>query len=205
MGSVPDEDLPHKEDLPRLLASDLNKYFPAFYKIYRDDLFHFAKGLTHNGDDAEDVVQVAFWNACRALKKTKAEEIARMNLGSWLYTIAYRCFVDGLRAQKINMVSLDTLEGRQFADNLVDYLFEQPETVAENSEFCQKVYTLLKSLPPKYSVALVLRHIRGLRYREIAKILHISVDEAKGYVAYGLKKLYDAASDQGYHNSACFR
>jgi RNA polymerase sigma-70 factor (ECF subfamily) len=205
MDAVPGDNLPHEEDLPRLLASDLYRYFPSLDKMYRRRLCAFSQKLVGNPDDAEDIVQETFASAFDALACRSAEQIEAMHLWSWLRQIAYHRFINMLRKGKVVLESYDTPEGKLYIETWVDTLFEQPETSLEDGEFRQKVYALLMNLPLKYRTAIVLRHVMEFRYREIAHALGVSVVTARGYVAFGLKKLRKAASDQGYQDSGCFR
>jgi RNA polymerase sigma-70 factor (ECF subfamily) len=188
-------DAVHEEDLPRLLASDLNRYFPSLDKIYRERLLAYALKLARNQEDAEDVVQETFRSAFEALASRSAEQVESIHLWPWLCRIAHNSFVTMLRKKrKIQLFSYDTQEGRLFFETQVDTFFEAPEISFENHESLQKLYELLKGLPSKYRTAVVYRRIMRFRYTHIASLLGISVKEAKERVTYGLKQLRNAGS-----------
>ncbi len=191
------DDLPHEDDLPRLLASDLYRYFPLLDKIYRKRLRSCALKLGGNQDDADDLVQETFTRAFKAMAGFSAEEVEKIHLWPWLRRIAHNSFITMLRKRKIEPVSFDTQEGRLFLETQEDIFSEPPETLFEKRESLQKLFALLESLPPKYRTAVVVRHIMQLSYTEMADALGISVKEAKERVTYGLKQLRNAKPDQG--------
>ena len=197
MNSGHEDDLPHEEDVPRLLASDLYRYFPVLDNIYRQRLHSCALKLGGNQDDADDLVQETFTRAFKALAGSSAEEVEKIRLWPWLRQIARNSFITMLRKRKIELVSYDTLDGLALIDKNEDIYRDTPETSFEKREFLQSFYERLKNLPQKYRTAVVFKHIMQLSYTEMADALGISVKEAKERVTYGLKQLRNAKPDQG--------
>jgi len=64
-----------------------------------------------------------------------------------------------------------------------------PEESAEESEASRALVVLLEQLPEHQRVPVVLRHVVGLSYAEIASTVHCPVGTAKANVARGLERL----------------
>ena len=66
---------------------------------------------------------------------------------------------------------------------------DSPEASAERNEAVATVRRALESLQPRYRMPVVLRHIEGLSYDEIATVLGQPVGTAKANVHRGLAML----------------
>jgi RNA polymerase sigma-70 factor (ECF subfamily) len=60
-----------------------------------------------------------------------------------------------------------------------------PEAAALNSERQEEIQTALRNLREEHRTALVLRHMEGLSYAEIAEVLKVPDGTAKGWVSRG--------------------
>jgi RNA polymerase sigma factor (sigma-70 family) len=186
-----------EKDLARLLAIDARTYFPLLNECFRKRLLIYAQKLTHNPEDAEDLVQETFTKAYRALTGGPAEKIECIHLWSWLHKILYNSFLDWKKKAKIPVVSQDI---GYFSETLIDHLFEQPEEAAEHNEVCRSIQIYLKILPLELHKPIVLKYLHEHSYGEIAEELDLPVDKVRACVASGLRKLRklrDAAPDEG--------
>jgi RNA polymerase sigma-70 factor (ECF subfamily) len=109
--------------------------------------------------EAEDVTQIAFLNAFRAMRRGEQPEKPR----AWLVTIARNVVKRRYKAQALRPreVALDP----EFAADLMD--LEGP-TVTE-------IATAIRHLPPNQRAVILLREIQGRTYAEIAEELELSV------------------------------
>src|SRR5262249_53690484 len=146
----------------------------------RERLLSYILKLTHKYDDAEDIVQETFFRAFNSLASFSSKDVEKIRLWPWLRKIAHNIFITMLRKQKIVPESYDNPTGQALIETLEGSPLEQPEAILEDREFLEKLDTLLKSLPPKYYKAVVLRHIIQHPYTKVADILGISVQKAKG-------------------------
>src|SRR5947209_191740 len=76
-----------EEDLQVLLATDLDRYFPALVSRYEGQLIAHAYCRLGVRQDAEEVVQESFERAYYALKGYSHQRIRILHLQAWLYTI----------------------------------------------------------------------------------------------------------------------
>jgi len=142
----------------RVGEADLS--FERLYKTHRRDVYNFVLHDVRNPDDAEDVTQVAFLNAYRALQNGRPPEKPR----AWLLTIAQNVSRRRYRKRAVNIreVPLDTEPAVAAPDD-----YDGPTA----DEIC----AAFRELPDNQRAALAMREIQGRSYAEIAEELQLSI------------------------------
>lgn len=163
--------------LALLLARDLDANFEALVLHFQDRLYRFALRLSGNAQDAEEIAQDAFIKAYRALERYPADRVRAMALRPWLYQIALNVWKNRIRRKKLPRSELDG-EIVSPADG--------PDGQAEAQARGEDVIRALERLPDRLRTAVVLRHIEGLSYDEIASVLDQPVGTVKSNVHRGL-------------------
>jgi len=133
-----------------------------------DQLYNFARWLTQNREEAEDLVQETY---AKALKGFSSFQLGT-NFRAWMYRILRNTFLTsrtGLRAT--STTSLDSEEeGPELAvEN------ETPETILVRSFNSQLVQSAIDDLPVHFREALLLCDVEEMSYREIAETLSIPI------------------------------
>jgi DNA-directed RNA polymerase specialized sigma24 family protein len=120
--------------------------------------------------EAEDRFQETVIAALRAYPNLRHAE----NLEGWIITIAHRKVIDGARAEGRRPLPVEVLpEGGH------------PEGSGPDPE----LWDAVRSLPPKQRSAVVLRHVAGWHYVDIAEIMGVSEGAARQNVLEALKRL----------------
>jgi RNA polymerase sigma-70 factor (ECF subfamily) len=181
------------DDLTLALAANLDDHFERFVRAYQDRIYGFALRLSGSPPDAEEIAQDAFVRAYRALARYPAEQVRSLALRPWLYQIAMNVFRNHRRGRRLPVTSLDG-EGTESAASfvltaLVDNARERPDAVAERHETRRRLARLLAELPRRYRASVVLRHVEGLSYAEVAALLDQPVGTVKANVHRGIKLL----------------
>jgi RNA polymerase sigma factor (sigma-70 family) len=152
-----------------LNPNDDRKKFATVVAPHLADAHAFARWLTRNRADAEDVVQEACIRAFRALPRFSGP-----NARAWLLTIVRNTAFTLLREKKTAaLVGLDELsETERFS---VERGSEwdaagSPEGALIAAADAAKLEAFIAALPAEFREVLVLRDIQGLDYREIAAI-----------------------------------
>ncbi len=174
------------------LGVDVNRGFPALVVAYQDRLYTFALRLAGNGQDAEETVQDALLRAYRALCRYPAERIAALALRPWLYRITRNVYRNRIRRQRIAVLSLDQSSPEDNDAPLgepADAENERPEARAVVEERRVALAAGLLRLPERQRAAVVLRHVEGLSYAEVAVALDVAEGTAKSDVHRGLQRL----------------
>lgn len=176
-------------ELVRALARDLNGAFEQVVITFGSRLFRFALRLTGSREDAEEIAQDAFVRAYRALQGYDAGRIRALALQAWLYRITLNLARNRRRRRRPELVVLD-------GDSLDEREHQRPERLAEDAERRRELAALLLALPVRHRAPVVLRHVEGLSYREIATILDQPEGTVKANVHRGITQLRKSMTEE---------
>ena len=156
--------------------------FRALAARYERLMFHVARQILPNEQDAEDAVQEA---VCRAFYKIGGLRQPRY-FKTWLTRILINCCYDVLREQK-GLVPLEVLpeDGRE----------EYPDLSLDVRE-------TLRSLGENDRLALTLFYFNDMSIRDIARLLTISEDAVKQRLAHGRKRFRQAYGEREQEKEA---
>lgn len=178
------------------LARDLDGSFEALVLAHQDRLYSIALRLLGDRRDAEEAAQDAFVRAYRALASYDRERVLELRLRPWLATIVLNLCRSRLArraartavarpALSLDATELGTLEPR--ADSAAE-----PAATVTRRDARASWAALLLTLPPAYRSAVVLRHVDGLSYPEVATALDRPEGTVKAQVHRGLALLRTA-------------
>jgi RNA polymerase sigma-70 factor (ECF subfamily) len=179
--------------LTAALARDLDGAFEALVMAHQDRLYSIALRMLGDPRDAEEAAQDAFVRAYRALAGYDAARVHELRLRPWLATIVLNLCRSRLGRRPAGgraPLSLDVplpgeieprTEGRR-----------GPAAAAEVRATADEWAALLLNLPPAYRSAVVLRHVDGLSYPELAVALDRPEGTVKAQVHRGLALLRTA-------------
>jgi RNA polymerase sigma-70 factor (ECF subfamily) len=161
----------------RARAGDLAA-FDQLVRQYERQVFRIAQHITQNREDAQDVVQDAFFKAYQKLEQFQGNS----KFYTWLVRIAVNEALMRLRKRRTaKTVSMDedvqTEDGslpRDFADWSPNP--EQQYKQAELKEILQKT---IQGLPPGFRTVFTLRDVEGLSTEETAEALNLSIPAVK--------------------------
>jgi len=133
--------------------------FEQLYRRHRRDVYGAVLRDVRDPDEAEDVTQIAFMNAFRAIRRGEEPDKPR----AWLVTIArnvVRRRYQGL-SRRPQEVELDP----EVAADLTDV----------NGPTAREITAAIRRLPPNQRAVILLREIQGRSYAEIADELELSL------------------------------
>ncbi|MGH3146753.1 MAG: RNA polymerase sigma factor [Rubrobacter sp.] len=140
-------------------------------------------------EDAQDASQEVWIRVWRSIERFRGDSA----FTTWLYRIATNTCLDLRRGRTRR-------EERQHGGE-IPYLAEpaggdaDPEASALNSERRTEIEAALEHVRAEHRAALVLRHMKGLSYAEIAEALDVPNGTAKGWASRGRAALLVALSD----------
>ena len=176
------------KDLSAALAANLDAAFEQLVLCYQRRLYAFALRMCGSPEDAEEIVQDALVRAYRALKVYPGERVRALALRPWLFQITVNVARNRARVRRPAVLSLQRHDEAEVVEPADDER-EQPEIRAEHSERQRELAALVLELPARYRAAVVLRHVDGLSYGEIAGILDQPVGTVKANVHRGVRAL----------------
>ena len=177
-----------EDELAAALAEDLDGSFDRLVLTHQDRIYAFGLRLTGSPRDAEEIAQDAFVRAYRALASYPPERVRALALRPWLYRIALNVFRNAVRGRRLQLVSLDHSENGRYQEPEDDEA-GRPEPRLEQAETGDVLAGLVAALPERYRVAVVLRHVEGLGYAEIARLLGQPLGTVKANVHRGVRLL----------------
>jgi RNA polymerase sigma factor (sigma-70 family) len=134
-----------------------------------DDAYAFARWLTGNATDAEDVVQEA---CLRALNGVGT--YAGGNARAWLLSIVRNTTFTWLaRNRPKALVLTDDLEAAERSAPVPETTTPETDLIARADEAL--LHAAVAGLPPPFRETLVLREFNGLSYRDIADVTGVAV------------------------------
>lgn len=191
-----------RDPLLGALATDLDGAFEGVVVAYGGRLYGFALRLCGDRRDAEEIAQDTFIRAYRALVGYDAARIRELALRPWLYQIALNVARNRARKRRPATITLDADgagEDRSPGSLLADDAARRPEAITERAETGATLARLVADLPQRYRAAVILRHIEGLAYPEIATALDQPLGTVKANVHRGVRLLRAAWHEQQLH------
>jgi RNA polymerase sigma-70 factor (ECF subfamily) len=162
--------------------------FETLCKQSANTVFHMARRMMRNNEDAEDVVQESFQQAFLHLKSFNGDS----RFSTWLSRIAINAALMKLRKKhRLWDVSLDeSAEGEESSSRIeVEDDGLDPEQLYAEKERQRILSEAINGLTPGMRKAIELREIDERSTEETAQIMGISVEAVKARVFHGRRKL----------------
>ncbi|OLY94878.1 RNA polymerase sigma-70 factor, ECF subfamily [Cnuella takakiae] len=160
------------------ILEDMRAYQELYHLLF-DRLYRFSFSFVKSREAAEEIVSDVFiklWQIRSDLKKVVALKV-------YLYTITRNFSINYItRHYKHQVVSLDGMEDLFVAS-------ASPEELAISAEMYQKVQAAIRDLPPQCRAIFQLVREDGLKYKDVAAIMDVSVLTVRNQVAIATKKL----------------
>jgi len=138
------------------------------FNRHKDSVYNLSFRMTGCRQDAEDILHDSFLKAFQKLDSFKVDGVFR----NWIFTIALNKSRNLLRRKKLlrflPLVSL-TEEGEQLPLQIRDPGMSPEDELIVNED-SRLIGEIVGALPEKYRTLIVLRHMEGLSYEEIAEI-----------------------------------
>ena len=157
-------------DFADIVAQNYQRVYNVIYRLLDDR------------EEAADLTQDTFVNACRAYENFRHES----QVYTWLYRIAVNLTKNRLerrgRQRSIEGISVDAplevAEEEELFRQIEDYRSD-PDRVVSNQELRRFLEEQVARLRRDYKEVVVLRDYQGLTYEEIAEVLSCSVQAVK--------------------------
>jgi len=160
---------------------------PVYSIVYR---------MVRDRELAEDLAQDAFVRTFNHLDRYDS----RYKFSSWLFKIAYNLTVDHLRKRELQTISVHgapdaVTQERQEATSLTLQSDEEsPDDRLVAKELAGELEDAIAGLREDYRTAILLRHVEGRPYEEIAEIMDIPLGTVKTYIFRARRELREALS-----------
>ena len=145
---------------------------------YNYRLFDFAVKILKDTLLAEEVVSDVFVNLWLGRK-----ELSVRNPSVYLYTCTRNLAINALKAQKPFFEDIDEAAGKFLPDE------ETTDGLLHFEEFKAEIDKLVSIMPPQRQIVFRLNRFEGMRYKEIAEVLNISVNTVQHHMVEAVKFL----------------
>lgn len=171
--------------MTRMAAGDV-KAFELLIEGWQGRAYRFAYRIFRDRHIAEDVSQELFFKLFRSASRYQPAG----KFKTYFYKVLNNLCLDTLR--RMNKKSLPDFQS--YENPVLDGFADEqgrpsPEAAAELSEERRLVREAIGKLPLPQRRVIVLRELEELKYREIAEVLHLSLNEVKVLIHRGRKSL----------------
>ena len=161
------------------LYEDLQAYH-ALYNLYFNNLKRFCFSFVKSSETAEEIVSDVFIKVWQI--RNKLTEID--NLKVYLYSIAKNfCLNYITRHYKNPVASLDEID----IETVIS--LDNPEELCISADILHTIQQTIRQLPPQCRLIFQMVKEDGMRYKEVADVLNISVLTVRNQVAIATRKI----------------
>ncbi len=161
---------------------------------YERPLFSLLYRMVRDRELAEDLAQETFVKALNAIESYRPE----FKFSSWIFKIANNAAIDHLRRRELDTLSLEgsphaeTPEAVEATALQIGDRQESPLDAVEARELGGQIEQAIGQLRPEYRSCILLRHVEGRAYEEIADILNLPLGTVKTYIHRARNELRQA-------------
>jgi RNA polymerase sigma-70 factor, ECF subfamily len=170
---------------PSACAGDLEREVMGLFDQLRGRLLRYILSFNLAEQDGEEIVQEVFLSLFRHLQMGRS----RRNLRGWIFRVAHNL---ALKRRQANQKLRDKLEFEGASRRSAVDTSLNPEERLITEQHQQRLQAVFQALPEQDQCCLRLR-ADGLRYREIAQVLDISLGAVALSLARSLERLARAS------------
>jgi len=171
--------LDHSQVLTRIALHNDQQAYRLLYETYFDSLYQFAITYLKSGEQAEEAVSDVFikvWKKRAGLLRIK-------NLKLYLFVSTKNTALNYLRKQNKPAIQADS-----YRIQLQSVYFD-PEQLLITEEMMRRIHGAILQLPPRCQLIFKLVKEDGLRYKEVADLLQLSVKTIENQMSTALSRL----------------
>lgn len=182
--AAPDYAALEDRELATMAAAGREAAFRELLARYERPVFSLIYRMVRDRTQAEDLAQEAFVRAFNAIGTYKTS----YKFSNWILKIANNHTIDHLRKRRIETVSIHgsphatTLEEASQSELVVASQDENPHEYLEHKELGGQIERAIGGLREEYRTAVILRHVEGYAYDEIAEIMGVPLGTVKTYL-----------------------
>ncbi len=183
--------------LATLAAKGREGAFRELLSRYERPVFSLVYRMVRDRTLAEDLAQEAFIRAFNAISTYKTS----YKFSNWIFKIANNHTIDYLRKRKLETVSIHgsphagTPEEVDQTRLVLESRDETPQDFVEHQELGGQIEAAIGELREEYRTVILLRHVEGYAYDEIAEIMDLPLGTVKTYLHRARAELKELLSD----------
>ena len=181
-------------DLVALAQEGRESAYQELVRRYERPVFSLIFRMVRDREVAEDLAQDSFIKVLNNIDRYRPE----FKLSSWLFKIANNVAIDFLRKRQLDTVSIDGSPHAASASEIeatsFDVVSRQESALEEMEakELGSSIERAIAQLRPEYRSCIMLRHVEGRSYEEIAATLDLPLGTVKTYIHRARHQLREA-------------
>ena len=182
--AAPDYSALDDRELAAMAAHGREPAFRELLNRYERPVFSLVYRMVRDRTLAEDLAQEAFIRAFNAIGSDKPS----YKFSNWILKIANNHTIDHLRKRRLDTVSIHGSPHATTDDEIsqtqvvVESRDENPHEYVEHRELGAQIENAIGDLRDEYRTAILLRHVEGYAYEEIADIMEVPLGTVKTYL-----------------------
>ena len=172
------------QEVVRWAREGHERAYRELVRRYQRPIFSLIYRMVRDRERAEDLSQETFVKVLNALDSYRPE----YKFSSWIFKIANNAAIDQLRRKELDTLSLDgapdavTSERREGTALQLADTAESPLEELAARELGADIERAIAQLRPEYRSCILLRHVEGYAYDEIAGMLDLPLGTVKTYI-----------------------
>ena len=194
--AAPDYATLDDRELATLAAKGREAAFRELLARYERPVFSLVYRMVRDRTQAEDLAQEAFVRAFNAIGTYKSS----YKFSNWILKIANNHTIDHLRKRRLDTISIhgsphaSTPHEASRTELIVASTDENPHEYLEHKELGGQIEQAIGGLRVEYRTAVILRHVEGYAYDEIAEIMGVPLGTVKTYLHRARAELRESLS-----------
>ena len=171
-------------DVVQLAQQGREAAYRELVRRYERPVFSLVYRMVRDRETAEDLAQDAFIKVLNHIDKYSPE----FKFSSWLFKIANNVAIDHLRRRRLDTISMDgsphAASAAEIEATAFDVAARQESALdeLEARELGTAIERAIARLRPEYRNCIMLRHVEGRSYEEIAATLDLPLGTVKTYI-----------------------
>ena len=172
------------QEVVLLARGGQERAYRELVRRYERPIFSLLYRMVRDRELAEDLSQETFVKALNAIESYRPE----YKFSSWLFKIANNAAIDHLRRRELDTLSLEgsphavTPDAMEATALQIGDRAENPLDIVEAKELGGEIERAIALLRPEYRACILLRHVDGRAYEELAEMLDLPLGTVKTYI-----------------------
>jgi RNA polymerase sigma-70 factor, ECF subfamily len=172
------------QEIVLLARGGQERAYRELVRRYERPIFSLLYRMVRDRELAEDLSQESFVKALNAIESYRPE----YKFSSWLFKIANNTAIDHLRRRELDTLSLEgsphavTPDAMEATALQIGDRGESPLDTVEAKELGGEIERAIAQLRPEYRACILVRHVDGRAYEEIAEMLDLPLGTVKTYI-----------------------
>ena len=185
------------QEVVELAKAGREAAYRELLRRYERPVFSLIFRMVRDRSLAEDLAQETFVKVLNALGSYRPE----YKFSSWIFKIANNAAIDQLRRRELDTLSLDGSPDARTADEVEATALqatdraETPLEELESRETGAAIEQAIGRLRPEYRTCILLRHVEGRTYEEIAEVMDLPLGTVKTYIHRARLELREYLAD----------